>query len=368
MAPFTLRDLHLISGYLPDWLSVRRAFQILEMIAKLHPIFHLQQLQQQGTGQRGPTGWGNTIRSILSDTFAPETWGGGGLDVWEDDNNTPDINVETRQQLIAHAENILHLMEEDKALQVPSNIEKHLVTHPPKILLCPLQACIFEPCSANGITPTLHRESETRVRIIGPNYKEEYAYLVVSFCPKCDAHYYPHAITYFGGDHDLTGARRQRSQRLLPNPEWYMVSRSGFWVHQALALLQHGAIRDFKATWMGFLQFFNKTFHTREDIMNDDQVHRLYAEHFSRILLQAHGKLDVFVTTSFASGRQLIEDVLKIIGENGGIVPGGKMHTCPECTHTKRNSDGTMTADGQVTRAAVMDGKTLTHRVSSSIH
>lgn len=143
---------------------------------------------------------------------------------------------------------------------------------------------------------------------------------------------------------------------------------------------------------MRFRIFFNDTFSENKEVLNDDHVYHLFAEYFSRVLLHAHNKLDDFRTTAFASPQELIKAVLEVIGEDGGLIPGAMEHFCLECTHRKRRGRNSQTggeipvddligvAEPQVpggtvidedegsdtelfVKAAVMDGKTITHKV-----
>jgi hypothetical protein len=83
----------------------------------------------------------------------------------------------------------------------------------------------------------------------------------------------------------------------------------------------------------------------------------------------------------------MVDSVLEVIGVNGGVVGGAMQHTCEECMQPKRyreeraaglennplpfqappiDDQSDAGEDGSVTRAVVMDGKTLVHRVCNS--
>lgn len=265
------------------------------------------------------------------------------------------------------------------------------------------------------------------VTIYGADFKRSKAHLIVATCPKCKAYYYPDAIHCLSPrEHNGDRARNQRDRKLLLDVDWYPVSRHGIWVHQNIAHMLHCSTKHLKSSWGKFTTFFNNTFFPGSENLGltSEQVYHLYVEHFSRTLLQKHGDEAItnFSCLSNSAPNDTVQLILDVLGKDGGCTPGGKSHTCEECMHPKvynentvapnptdnqdmfrvagindetpsvglhtlylyvthlsyqiipdddqpsSNGDSTRMPDetqsALFTRAAVMDGKTLVHRVS----
>lgn len=143
----------------------------------------------------------------------------------------------------------------------------------------------------------------------------------------------------------------------------------------------------------------------------------MFIEHFARRLLVAHGKAETFTCAANLATEQFMKAVRDTIGKDGGRLPGSLSHGCQDCTHGKRfradllnegillgNGHGAAqgvaelpedglehqaeqvpqagvpaapappqqaapanNADRGVVRMAVMDGKTITHRVRCDV-
>ncbi|KAJ7221190.1 hypothetical protein C8J57DRAFT_1254047 [Mycena rebaudengoi] len=66
------------------------------------------------------------------------------------------------------------------------------------------------------------------------------------------------------------------------------------------------------------------------------QSQRLYFEHFSRRLIISHGLQAAFTVPAHSSAHVLAESVRDTVGRNGGLVAGAMDHGCTNCTHLKR--------------------------------
>jgi hypothetical protein len=67
------------------------------------------------------------------------------------------------------------------------------------------------------------------------------------------------------------------------------------------------------------------------------QSQRIFVEHFSWRLLQAHGVQDSFWCRPDLNSDDLVHSVLvHVNGLDRGLVAGAKSHACAECTHQKR--------------------------------
>ncbi|KAF7352248.1 hypothetical protein MVEN_01188200 [Mycena venus] len=66
------------------------------------------------------------------------------------------------------------------------------------------------------------------------------------------------------------------------------------------------------------------------------QSQRLYFEHFARRLILAHGLEDTFTVPAHSSAHILTEYVRDAVGQDGGLVTGSMEHGCRNCTHLKR--------------------------------
>ncbi len=74
---------------LSDWLSVRRLAYIVNSLHSVMPLMQRVKAQiMQTQRQRTTPAWINTVRSIMSDAFAPDKWplqSEDGVAVWSND-------------------------------------------------------------------------------------------------------------------------------------------------------------------------------------------------------------------------------------------------------------------------------------------
>jgi hypothetical protein len=285
-------------------------------------------IQRESNHQSQQTSWMTSLKSIISDSFSPQLWPGNRQEDW--DNDTAEPNEQTR-------ENFLNDIDVACGLLLPSSQDVLNPPGPPlgisfvdtpHILVSPLTHCRF--CVCNGLPVPLLKHKEDVVSIFTASQSPAEAYLITSVCPRYDAHY----------------------------------------TQDSINCVTHGKINGFRCL--------------------------------------SNTKPEVLVNLKL---------VLEEIGEGGGCVPMAKEHSCDECMKPKKyanpnvagNQQGNPSAgrfavagmDGEqdtaatlnsvssedeaptstqnvpqnagptnqlVTRAMVMDGKTLTHKVSSMIH
>jgi hypothetical protein len=66
------------------------------------------------------------------------------------------------------------------------------------------------------------------------------------------------------------------------------------------------------------------------------QSKRLFIEHFARRLLVAHKKDSTFICTANLSLEEFAESIRGAIGTDGSVIQAAMDHTCMDCTHKKR--------------------------------
>ncbi|KAF8523561.1 hypothetical protein JB92DRAFT_3261174 [Gautieria morchelliformis] len=227
------------------------------------------------------------------------------------------------------------------------------------------------------------------------------ACLIVAGCRQCRAVYYVDHVTRPRTPHSSS-----RVQHLEYETPFLHVSKTeNIWVDRCVAQFQEAAIFRFKASWQGFADVLNRSFLRDSLLLRDAQTHKLFVEHFTRRLVVAHGLENVFTCAPDPSADNMTKALLGFVGSNRGIVPGSLSHVCLDCAHQKRSrsdnvedpqlgstpDDALAEVDdpgalggayaGQPLRAglhlpapapevtqvwvrmAVMDGKTLTHRI-----
>ncbi|KAJ7232713.1 hypothetical protein C8J57DRAFT_1532925 [Mycena rebaudengoi] len=284
------------------------------------------------------------------------------------------------------------------------------VRHPRPILTTSRLNCIFCPAGDSNLVPTLRRRRRDKMQnvwFLDESFHWVEATLVVAHCASCLADYYPDRITYVSGED-----RGSRLERLEYRTDFLRVSKHRIWVHRKIAIMQEKALHRFHSGWSNFADFVNDTTEDKERKLTNRQSTRLILEHFSRRLLISHGKDSTFSCEAHPSAIILAAGVRDVIGVEGGILASSMAQGCVSCTHVKRyRSDliqegavlgtGTTVSEGAATpddsnidaaevpqglpanmqavlpqqeapqlgsprgyiRMAVMDGKTIKHRV-----
>ncbi|KAJ7844841.1 hypothetical protein B0H13DRAFT_2239147 [Mycena leptocephala] len=272
----------------------------------------------------------------------------------------------------------------------------------PHTILCTTRVnCVF--CPDHGHPPTLRRHREPQVvHLLDSRFRWVKAELYVAYCARCHADFYPDRITYHRDE-----ASAGRIQKLEYDAAYLRVSKHGIWIDRRVAVAQENAILRFHSGWANFAEWLSDTIGATPRITTR-QSQRLYFEHFARRLISAHGLEDSFTVPAHSSAQVLVESIRDAIGKDGGVVAGSMEHGCTRCTHLKRyttdllaegaildqNENGVVdapqeNADPSVpgpeispdlpvhprqqvrapstprgyTRLAVMDGKTISHRI-----
>ncbi|KAF8485524.1 hypothetical protein JB92DRAFT_2836847 [Gautieria morchelliformis] len=252
-----------------------------------------------------------------------------------------------------------------------------------------------------GQRPLTRHQTVTIVPLLGQNMQWGKGHLIVAGCRQCRAVYHV--------DHVMrpqSPLSSMRVQHLEYETQFLRVSKTeNIWVERRVVQFQEAAIFRFKASWQGFADVLNRSFLQDSLHLRDEQSHKLFVEHFTRRLVVAHGLENIFTCAPDPSADNMTKALLGLIGRNQGIVPGSLDHVCIDCAHQKhyrsdnvqdpqlgRTPDDALAevddpgalgggytvqplaagfqapapaaAGVQVwVRMAVMDGKTLTHRI-----
>ncbi|KAG2008861.1 hypothetical protein CC2G_014247 [Coprinopsis cinerea AmutBmut pab1-1] len=303
------------------------------------------------------------------------------------------------QKLLADLDGLLEVLGIDID-QPPTLFPKPLI-----ILITPHLDCIR--CTANGKPDqTLRkRDSPQVVRVLDDEFTWREAHLFTAQCVTCHTDYYPDRMTFRSGD--------ERLQALEIDASYLRVSQHGIWMHRKVALSQERAVARFHAGWSNYATWVNETLHCKPQV-TVRQSKRLFIEHFGRRLLASHGKGSTFTCPANLKTDELAEYIRDVIGRNGGSIPWAMEHSCADCTHKKRylqdlelegvdlhgSGDGVVGQEGEeeqtvdlgeasnnlptnvperptqtaappegsprgYVRMAVMDGKTVGHRICS---
>ncbi|KAK7026969.1 hypothetical protein R3P38DRAFT_3524527 [Favolaschia claudopus] len=311
----TVRNLiWILELFFPPELPVQQALYVLAVIISLYPLVRLHLNQMDEAYRQSPrTGWINSVYALLSRAFHeeandPEAWT-AGVNVAEEYTEYICRDLERLHTLMSLTEN--------SNLSDPNSF----FFRPARRILCTTRMnCKFCPPSHRNLVPSLrrkrHGKSEQRVWLLDSTFRWVSADLVVGYCATCKAEYYPDSITKKAG-----GRGQKRQQVLEYDAEYLRVSKHGVWVHRDIARAQENSLDCFHAGWSNWAKW------------------RLFTEHFSRRLLEFHGKADVFTCNSHPATKILVEAVRKAIGEDGGVIRKALDHGCLDCTHAKRFAD-----------------------------
>ncbi|KAJ6612428.1 hypothetical protein B0H10DRAFT_2280214 [Mycena sp. CBHHK59/15] len=321
--------------------SLQRAFYILTVLVATYPLFRLHLNQRREPRQPQETAWLRSIVAILARTF------NSGHEHPYFLPEADDLGTHLSQRVCQDLEQLYHILGIDDA-------STQLFPKPHTILCTARLHCMLCPNDVHPPTLRRHRKSQ-QVRLIDSRFRWVKAELFVAYCSKCDAEYYP-------------------DRRLEYNAAYLCVSKHGSWMDRRAALAQENAILRF---------------HSGCDTMDASprittrQSQRLYFEHFTRRLITSHGLEDTFTVPAHSSAHVLAESVW---------CHGAMDHGSTNCTHLKRytadllaegavldeNENGVVDASGPThpnavpivpgsgrgyARLAVMDGKTITHRI-----
>ncbi|KAF8507428.1 hypothetical protein JB92DRAFT_3121862 [Gautieria morchelliformis] len=383
----TLGDLLLVlTAYFPDGLSVQRVFYALAAILSLQAVVQLNRNQRCFPGQPQETGWEKDLQELVHAALHPEE---SSTEELEGEPPGPGVTAHVSEGLTQ----ILAILDWD-TVHIPSQLA--FSAYP---ILCTAHInCVFCP----GPRPLTRHETVTIVPLLGRNLQWGKARLIVAGCRQCRAVYYVDHVT-----RPCTPHSSSRVQHLEYETPFLRVSKTeNIWVDRRVAQFQEAAIFWFKASWQGFADVLNRSFLRDSLLLRDAQTHKLFVEHFTWRLVVAHGLENVFTCAPDPSADNMTKALLGFIGSNRGIVPGSLSHVCLDCAHQKRSrsdnvedpqlgstpDDALAEVDdpgalggayaGQPLRAGlhlpapapevtqvwvrmdVMDGKTLTHRVS----
>ncbi|KAJ7912590.1 hypothetical protein B0H13DRAFT_1613336 [Mycena leptocephala] len=388
MIPSLGQFLVVLQLYFIHEFSLQRAFYVVTVLVASYPLFKLHLNQHREPRQPRQTAWLRSIVAILEDAFHRKH---------EHPHFPPEegnIGTDLSRRLCQDLEKLYHLL----GIDDPST---KLFPEPHTILCTTRVNCVF--CPDHGHPPTLRRHREPQVvHLLDSHFRWVKAELYVAYCARCHAEFYPDRITYHRDE-----ASAGRIQKLEYDAAYLRVSKHGIWIDRRVAVAQENAILRFHSGWANFAEWLSDTIGATPRITTR-QSQRLYFEHFARRLISAHGLEDSFTVPAHSSAQVLVESIRDAIGKDGGVVAGSMEHGCTRCTHLKRyttdllaegaildqNENGVVdapqeNADPSVpgpeippdlpvhpkqqvrapgtprgyTRLAVMDGKTISHRI-----
>ncbi|KAI0785378.1 hypothetical protein BC629DRAFT_1735458 [Irpex lacteus] len=141
---------------------------------------------------------------------------------------------------------------------------------------------MFCPDDANRRSLRLDKRKVSNVHVLGENLQFVQGSLIIAECPQCNSIYYPDKITY---KDPVQRGRNKRRQRLEGDATYLCISKSGIWAHRRVALMQEKAVHRFTAGWSNFAYFLSDLSNRK---VTKHQAKKLFVEHFARRLLVAH--------------------------------------------------------------------------------
>ncbi|KAJ7603022.1 hypothetical protein DFH06DRAFT_1152278 [Mycena polygramma] len=316
----------ILALFFPPELAVQQAVYVLGVLISLYPLYQLHGNQMKEARRQNPrTAWKRTMKTLLTRSFSEEA---DNVEAW-----TTGINLaeEFAEYICADIDRLYTTMGLHNAS--PADLASFLFRRPRPILTTRRLDCEFCPVGDRNLVPSLRRRQKKgnqKVWLLDDNFKWVSADLVIAYCSKCKAEYYPDIIT-------RRGAEGQHQDQILEYDAQYLrVSKSGIWMHRKIALAQEKALQRFHSGWSNFADWLNDTTDDVNVKVTARQSQRLFLEHFSRRLLVAHGKEDDFTCEAHPPAKLLARAVREVIGEDGGTLPGAMSHGCIDCTHVKR--------------------------------
>ncbi|KAJ7735904.1 hypothetical protein B0H16DRAFT_1764534 [Mycena metata] len=326
--PASVRQLiFILQLFFPAELAVQQAIYVLGVLISLYPLFRLHSNQLSEARRQSPrTGWKNTIRALITGAFCEEA---NGVEAWPTGISMADEYADYICSDLEAFYTQLGLF--NASAEDLSSFE---FRRPRPVLTTTRLDCKFCPPGDRNLVPSLRRrrrDGSQTVWLLDASFQWLSADLVIAYCAKCRAEYYPDIITRPPGP-----GSSHRSQELEYNAEYLRVSKSGIWVHRKIAVAQEKALNRFHSGWSNFADWVNDSTNDLNVKFTYRQSKRLFLEHFARRLLKAHDKADGFTCEAHASAESLATAVREVIGENGGFIPTAMSHGCMDCTHVKR--------------------------------
>ncbi|KAK7051727.1 hypothetical protein R3P38DRAFT_2502011 [Favolaschia claudopus] len=328
----TVRQLiWILQMFFPPELPVQQALYVLGVLICLYPILGLHNNQRRAPHQPAFTGWMKSIHAVLADAFRADAIPLNDASLW---GNGIGFGPETEYYARYLCNDIDRLSQMMGLHNDTQQDPLSSLVHPPRpIIVTSRVNCRFCPPGDSNIVPSLRRRPKKHsqnIWLLDSSFRWVSATLLVGYCARCRADYYPDKITRPGpnGGH--------RTQVLEYDAKFLRVSKSGVWAHRRMAVVQEKTLYRLHGGWSNFADWLNDI---TEDInvkLTWRQSQRLFIEHFSRRLLVAHGKNTQFVSDAHSTTKTLANAVRQVIGRDGGVVPYAMTHGCLDCTHLKQ--------------------------------
>lgn len=322
MSGTVLELILVLETYFPPDLPIINALCVLGTIAALCPILLLHRQQRTEPRQPMRTAWLRTTAQILMAAF-------GNSDLLEY------LDEDEEQRFASFANDIagdLDGMYELMGLETnPDNFLSSLSRFPmpgTEIIITSRQVCRF--CPPTTRFRSLRREATPQpVHVLGKDFIWRRGMLFVAHCRSCQADYYPDRITFIGGN-------GRRIQQLEYDAAYLKISKHGIWCARRVAVAQENAIREFRAGWSNFANWINAMTPSDSPHITYRQSQRLFMEHFGRRLLVAHNHAETFTLPLNLRTTTFTRHIRDTIGKNGGVIKSAMHHGCMDCTHRKR--------------------------------
>jgi hypothetical protein len=326
--PASVKDLILILQlFFPQDLALQQGLYVFAVIISLYPILRLHSNQRREPRQPARTGWFKSISTLLNKAFSDEL---NNVAAWPSDLG--EGRAEEFTEYICQDLDRLYTL-----LGLPEGATSHSAfdfRRAKPILTTSRLNCIFCAPGDSALVPTLRRRRSDKIQkvwLLDASFHWVEASLLVAHCARCSADYYPDRITFTSPP-----GTRSHQEHLEYDADFLRVSKHGIWVNRKIAFAQENALQRFHSGWSNFADWVNDYTGDPKRKMTYRQSQRLFLEHFSRRLLLAHNKSATFCCDAHPSARMLAEEVRRIIGINGGVLPTSMSHGCTECTHVKR--------------------------------
>ncbi|KAG9030081.1 hypothetical protein FS837_003375, partial [Tulasnella sp. UAMH 9824] len=330
----SLNDFYRVAEGFPGTASLYHVLSVFATCLAVQPLLRLHTLQNSA---RQVTAWLTSAQNEVNTAM-------GATDGFYDERQEALMpNNEERRRFEEGIPEILAVLP-----QTRTRLLEGLQVKP--LLVTRRTTCVWcrNPGGLPGNRPLQRHRPDIDITLITAAYTKVQGRLSVGRCSTCKADYFPDRIVR---KDDNT---RELRQFYEDDTKYLRISKPAkLWVARSVAIAQAQMVLQHQ-TFSGYAAWFNKTYGPNGFTqafnqvgmewlaMTDEQSCRMFAKHMVRVLGQALAELapetaGVFHSTFDPTTQELVTEANQwFITSQRGILPGALVHTCKDCTHTKR--------------------------------
>jgi len=253
-----------LRAYFPPEFSLQRALHTIGTVIQLGPLLEFITNQSRLPRQPHETAWHHDVEHAIRLAREPEEMYENrkfdgepiGEDQWDWEPLYRDFESKYTSSYIKKRKFIFISLVIKDTLDIfnwqPGLIPTKFRISPPVLLVTRHRHCLFCPEKI----PLYHSKPGLfHVSLIDRDMEIKKAYITVAKCNKCLAAYHPDRVSVVGPK------PRRRDQLLDCDTQYLLISpKKNLWVHRSVAHMQANATHRFRASWLGFADFFSRSF------------------------------------------------------------------------------------------------------------